>query len=325
MSVIHDLSVKPDCDLVAAFAPALWGKWSGRDIPIQTSVLSGGIKFLDTGGDVLLYVKTPDAATAKRLVEAVWPRLAALSAKTDVVEVGKRADARIMGGRYLDAITNPNDPISLTEDILIGGDASYRGASFGITQKFLFDWASISSQSPDTQDEMIGRNTEGAVLSQHALLAHTHRAHIRDQNGDQRKLLRQALPFGKSAGHAGREEGLMFVGFCNDQDRFELILKNLLGERPERPADKLLDVVQGVGGSYWYVPAAAELGVPAVSGPDDVYEDPRWKVSSTNGYLFYNSQDYLHQMAEGRYVGGDPPSPRLLSLISRTFNHWRDG
>lgn len=329
ISLIHDLShdvdVQPNCGLVAAFAPALWGKWSGREIPIHTSVLSGGIKFSDTGGDVLLYVKTPDAAAAENIIKPFWPRLEALSARIDAVEVGKRPDARIMGGRYLDAITNPNDPISLTEDILIGGDPSYRGASFGITQKFLFDWASISSQSPDTQDEMIGRNTQGAVLSQHALLAHTHKAHIRDHNGDQRKLLRQALPFGKSAGHAGREEGLMFVGFCNDQKRFEVILKNLQGDYPERPADKLMDVVQGMGGSYWYVPAAAELGVPAVSGRDDVYEDPRWKVASANGYLFYNSQDYLHQMAEGRYIGRDPPSYRLLSLMSRTFNHWRDG
>jgi pyruvate-formate lyase len=86
-----------------------------------------------------------------------------------------------------------------------------------------------------------------------------------------------------------------------------------------------MSVVQGVGGTYWYIPAAAELEVPHVSGPDDVYEDPHWQVRSANGYLFYNSQDYLHQMATGRYIGGDPPSERLLSLMGRTFSHWRDG
>ncbi|KAH8655360.1 dyp-type peroxidase family protein [Xylariales sp. PMI_506] len=321
----ENVAKQKDCGLIAAFAPALWGKWTGRSIPITTTVLGGGFKFCDTGGDVLLYVKAPNAATAERIVTSVKPHLQEVSQSIDELAVGKRPDVRIMGGRYVDSVTNPNDPISLTEDILIAGDPKYRGATFGITQKFIFDWQGISSQSPDTQDEMIGRNPEGAVLSQHTLLGHTHRAHILDSNGDQRKLLRQALPFGTAKGHAGREQGLMFVGFCNEQERFEKILQNLLGGQPDRPADRLLDVVESKGGSYWYVPAAAELGVPAVQGPDDVYEDPRWQVSSTNGYLFYNSQDYMHQMAENRYVGGDPPSARVLSLMSRTFNHWRDG
>jgi Dyp-type peroxidase family len=329
IGVIRDLaknvnSKHPDCGLVAAFAPALWSLWNKRPIPIQTSVLNNGVKFANTGGDLLLYVKALDHETAAELVASVHTRLAALSSKIETIIVGKRPDARIISGRYLDSITNPNDPVSLSEDILIGGDTPYRGACFALTQKFLFDWISLASQSPDTQDAMLGRNPDGTVLSQHATYAHIHRARITDSNGDQRKLLRQALPFGESAGHAGREEGIMFVAFCNEQDRFEKILKNLLGDQAARPDDRLMQIVQGVGGTYWYVPAASELGVPAVSGPDDVYEDPHWKVSSTNGYLFYNSQDYLHQMAEGRYIGGDPPSSRLLSLMSRTFSHWRD-
>ncbi|KAK0634584.1 pyruvate formate lyase-domain-containing protein [Bombardia bombarda] len=313
-----------DCGLIAAFDPLLWGKWKGRSIPISTAVLGGYGKFALTFGDVLLYVKAPSYKVAAGIVDAIRPRLDALSRKIEVVVAGKRPDVRIMGGRYVDGITNPNDPVSLTEDILIGGDPKYRGSCFGITQKFLFDWPGIASQAADTQDEMIGRNPDGAVLPQHAVHSHIHRANIKDNNGDQRKLLRQALPFGSAAGHAGREEGIMFVAFCNDQERFENVLRNLIGKRPERPLDKLMNVVEGVSGNYWYVPSAAELGVAAVTGPADVYEDPHWQVASPNGYMFYNSQDYLHQMAEDRYEGGDPPSARLLSLMSRTFSHWRD-
>ena len=328
LGLIRDLSAAIDargtgCGLVAAFAPALWGEWSGRQIPIHTAVLDHGVKFRNTGGDVLLYVKSPDHQTAARLLAPLMPRLEALAEKMDVVVAGKRPDGRVMGGRYLDGITNPNDPVSLTEDILI--DGPYRGACFGFTQKFLFDWTSIASQAPDTQDEMIGRNPDGTVLPEYTTHSHIHRAHVLDSNGDNRKLLRQALPFGASAGHAGREEGLMFVAFCNEQERFEKILAHLLGDRPDRPVDRLMSVVEGVGGTYWYVPAAAELEVPHVSGPDDVYADPHWQVRSATGYLFYNSQDYLHQMATGRYIGGDPPSERLLSLMGRTFSHWRDG
>jgi hypothetical protein len=58
---------------------------------------------------------------------------------------------------------------------------------------------------------------------------------------------------------------------------------------------------------------------------DALYEHPHWKVSSPNGYLFYNFQDYLHAMGEKRYKAGDEPRPRIVSLINRTFSFWRDG
>ncbi|CAM1510811.1 Fc.00g083240.m01.CDS01 [Cosmosporella sp. VM-42] len=330
LSLIRDLSKDiannyPKCGLVAAFCPGLWGSWTKRDIPIETAILSRGIKFRNTGGDVLLYIKAPDKNLAARLVASVQNRLDALSKSIDAVAAGKRKDIRVTGGRYNEGITNPNDPISLTEDILVNAPSPFCGASFGFTQKLEFDWPRITTQSAGTEDEMIGRNPDGASLPQHATHSHIHRAHIRDKNQDQRKILRQALSFGKSAGHAGREKGVMFVAFCNEQPRFEKVLKNLLGPEPENPLDRLMDVVRAISGSYWYVPAAKELGVPAVRGRDDIVEDPHWSVRSPNGYLFYNSQDYLHQMAEGRYIGGDPPSDRLLGLMSRTFSHWRDG
>ncbi|KAK4149204.1 pyruvate formate lyase-domain-containing protein [Chaetomidium leptoderma] len=316
----------PGSGLVAAFSPELWGKWQNRSIPISTENIDRFKKFTLDQGDVLIFVKAPNHKTAESIVSAVYDRLDALSDRIELVKMGKRKDTRIMGGRYVDAITNPNDPVSLAEDILVGHPerGGLRGSCFGFTQKFEFDWPGIATQAADTQDEMIGRNPDGAALPQHAVHSHVHRAAIRNANGDQLKLLRQALPYGSDHKHAGREEGIMFVAFCNDQQRFEDILANLIGQHPERPVDKLMTVVHGVSGGYWYVPAAAELKVPAVVGPQDVYEDPHWQVASPNGYLFYNSRDYLHQMAEGRYVGGDPPSRRLLSLMARAFSHWRD-
>ncbi|KAI3319750.1 PFL-like glycyl radical enzyme [Xylariaceae sp. AK1471] len=322
-----------DCAFVAAFAPALWGHWTERDIPISTKVLDNGFNnFTNTGGDVLLYIKSPDRETAAELVASIIPQLEPLIQDTQegiqAVEVGKRPDGRVVGGRYVDHISNPNDPISLAEDILISDPSPYHGATFGFTQKFVYDWPDIASQSGNALDAVIGRRPDGEIISQHSDQgdnAHIRRAHTLDENLDQRKLLRQALPFGESKGHASREEGLMFVAFCNDQQRFENILQNMLGDRPERPADRLMDFVQGVGGSYWYVPSAIELNVAGVRNGDDTYEDPHWDFRSPNGYLFYNSQDYMHQMAEGRYIEGDNPSVRILSLLSRTFNHWRDG
>ena len=319
----HYVDTCTNSGLVVGFAPKLWGEWHNRNIPISSDVLDGSSKFRNTHGDLFLYLKTPDHKTAEELLREPKRLLGDLAVKIDVVVVGKRKDARIIGGRYLDSITNPNDPVSLQEDVLISGE--FRGSCFAFTQQFAFDWKSILAYTPEGQNQTIGRKNDGSILSQHATNGHIHRANVRDSNGDQRKLLRQALPYGTVKSHSGREEGSMFVAFSNDQSRFETILQNLLGATKDIATDRLIQMVSGIGGSYWYVPAACELKIPSVSGADDIYEDPHWQVCSKNGYLFYNSQDYLHKMGAGAYAGGDPPTARLLSLMSRTFNHWRDG
>lgn len=327
LALVHKLNHAADhanvtSRLVAAFSPKLWGQWTGRRIPIETQVLDHSHKFRNTGGDVLLYLKSDDPETAAKLMAEVRPELERLSKELDVVAVGKRPDGRILAGRFLDGITNPNDPITLAADILVEGE--FAGASFGFSQKFLFDWETIAAMTADGENAMIGRDPAGAILPNGDANAHIRRAHVIDSNGDNRKLLRQALPFGEFEGNPAREQGLMFVAFCNQQPRFEKILAHLIGASPDRPADHLMRSVQGVGGTYWYVPAARELEVPAAS-IQDVQEDPHWKVRSPNGYMFYNSQDYLHQMAEGHYRPGDPPSPRLLKLLGRAFSRWEDG
>lgn len=328
LTIIQNLAATADaqearCGLLVGFSPQLWGKWNNRSIPISDKILNGSEQFMNTHGDVLLYLKTHDHKTAEGLLETPKRRLDGLAKTIDCVVMGKRQDSKIIGGRYHDGITNPNDPISLQEDILINGD--YKGSSFAFTQQFLFDWGAVVSNTVDRQDQIVGRRSDGSILSQHATRGHVHRASVRDSNGDQRKILRQALPFGKVNHHSGREQGIMFVALCNEQQRFEDILQNLLGDRKDDPADQLMQMVSGVGGSYWYVPAAKELGIYPAKASDDLYEHPHWKVRSANGYLFYNFQDYLHVMGGGHYKEGDAPSPRLLSLIAKTFNHWRDG
>ncbi|KAI0201671.1 pyruvate formate lyase-domain-containing protein [Astrocystis sublimbata] len=333
LKIIQDLDEEintnhPDEAFIAGFAPALWGRWVGRDIPISSTVLQHGLQFKDTGGDVLLYIKSRDRKAAAAIVATFIRQLSLLANDVHTLKLGKRPDGRVMGGRYVDHITNPNDPISLAEDILVGGKGPDSGATFGFTQKFTFDWQDINSQPGEGLDAVFGRRPNGEIISQQAsqaVNAHINCAHTLDHNRDQRKLLRQALPYDETNQHASREEGLMFVAFCNEQMRFEEVLQSMLGDRPERPVDRLMDFVQGEGGAYWYIPSARELGVSGVRTGDDTYEDPHWKLRSKNGYLFYNTQDYMHQMAEGYYVAGDQPSVRVLSLLSRSFNHWRDG
>lgn len=108
----------PGSGLVAAFSPELWSTWQDRSIPISTENIDRFKKFTLKQGDVLIFVKSPSHKVAEAIVGSVYQRLEELS-EIEEVKMGKRKDTRIMGGRYVDGITNPNDPISLAEDILI--------------------------------------------------------------------------------------------------------------------------------------------------------------------------------------------------------------
>jgi hypothetical protein len=123
---------------------------------------------------------------------------------------------------------------------------------------------------------------------------------------------------------------------------FEKIIKNQLGQYPGTSRDPLMNVLQATEGSYWYIPSLKELNLRRVSGErwketnlrnylgidwKDQRGDlivPFWQVRSKNGYMFYNSHDYLLTMGSGKYKPGDPPSPRVLSLLANTFMRWND-
>lgn len=63
-------------------------------------------------------------------------------------------------------VTNPNDPISLAEDILVDSDGLDNGSCFGFTQKFVFDWPDLTSQPGEALNAVIGRRPDGEIISQ---------------------------------------------------------------------------------------------------------------------------------------------------------------
>jgi len=77
-------------------------------------------------------------------------------------------------------------------------------------------------------------------------------------------------------------------------------------------------------GKFFYCPNAKELQVlPTFSEKDDLYPPfPFWtKFTSKNETYFYNHIQYLYAMSTG-YKPGDPPSKRILYLMSKLFARW---
>jgi len=78
-----------------------------------------------------------------------------------------------------------------------------------------------------------------------------------------------------------------------------------------------------VSGNFWFLPQASLLGLTGQSEPVACPMNDYYNVRSTNGYMFYNNRDFLHQM---RVKGTENTSltDRILLQTSQTFHIWND-
>lgn len=76
-------------------------------------------------------------------------------------------------------------------------------------------------------------------------------------------------------------------------------------------------------GKLMYCPSTDELqALPKFTDDDQYPPIPFWtKYASKNEAYFYNHIQYLSVMSTG-YVHRDPPSKRILYLMSKTFSRW---
>ncbi len=177
--------------------------------------------------------------------------------------------------------------------------------------------------SANEQQNVIGRDDQGVLIPDHDARSHIKRVRAVEHDQSNVELVRQSLPYGPLPNAGGRERGIYFAGMARDTEAFERLLRRMVGG-PEGGSDKLLGVVSAVEGGYFYVPSARELGLARGLGDADFRVDPFWRERSGNGLMFYNSADYLEVMGTGRYAPGDPPSQRILGLMSKMFSRWQN-
>jgi len=82
---------------------------------------------------------------------------------------------------------------------------------------------------------------------------------VTDENGEERQILRDNMPFGRVG---GAEYGTYFIGYAADPGVIELMLRNMFIGRPEGNTDRVLDFSTAVTGTLFFVPTADFLEDP---------------------------------------------------------------
>jgi Dyp-type peroxidase family len=333
VSAIKDLNVaakecKHEAGILTGFNPVLWEEWSNKPaatcdgIDFQSTLLDENDKFTNSEADIFIFVKSMDKKEGQQLINSVEKILSGMDIETSVIHAHKRANGRVLGGRFVDGITNPPDPTGMAHFVIRHDELA--GGCFAFHQKFEINWHAINGMTTSQVNEMVGRKGLGNILPGDDDRSHIRLAHIFDKKDNNINILRQSMPYGKSGAGRAFEEGLSFLAFSRSAQVLIDILKKMVGHRKGYVSDKLLENVQGLEGGFYYIPSASELGLDEGADATQVVEQEYWNRRSKNGYMFYNSMDYLHYMGTRKYGENDAPSERVVRLAGQTFSRWRD-
>ena len=316
-------------DFVIGFDAGLWAAWTGQQPPgrpVADSILQSSPHFSQScGGDHLwIFLKSDAAEACAALQRQITDALGSAIKQLDCTPARQRGDGKVLDHHFSDGLTSPSDPIGIVGPVVMDAGDAFVGSSWGLLQRFRIHWEAYAPQTLQAKEDLIGRNSDGALIPDDDARSHVQRARVLDGQQGALSMLRQALPYGDSPSGRGREQGICFVAFANSTAVFEQTLRSMAGSGDGAPADKLLGIVAAEAGGYFHVPGRHALRLARGLSRQDFAPAAFWQRRSANGYMFYNSNDYLHAMSTGRYAPGDPPSDRILRLVATSFSRWRD-
>jgi porphyrinogen peroxidase len=245
-------------NLVAGFRPELWKEAVPDDTPEgvegfnQDVVGRDGFAMPATQHDALLWIS---GSAYDVVFEATRGAIAALSGLAKVAEETSSwpylRDRDLTG--FIDGTENPT-LVDAPAVALIPRGSPGAGGTILLLQKWAHDADAWESLPVERQEGVIGRTKlDSAELENKPADSHV-ASTDQDRFG---KIFRRNMPYGTATAH-----GTMFVGFSADQTRLSRMLQSMAGLAGEAP-DALTRYTRPLTGSYYFVPAAECLRMPA--------------------------------------------------------------
>lgn len=177
------------------------------------------------------------------------------------------------GGRdlsgYEDGTENPKGADATAAAFVVEGPLA--GSSFCAAQRWIHDLDALERMAPAARNAMMGRDRESnEELADAPPSAHVKRA-AQESFDPAAFMLRRSTPYGNA-----REQGLYFLAFGADLDRFERVMRRMVGE-DDGVVDALFGFSRPITGGYYWCPAVKEgrldLGPMLPAGGIDALPD----------------------------------------------------
>lgn len=239
-----------------AFGPELWAQLYNQtpDGFKQLDPIVGSFNMPVVPADVLVHIAAQRTDICFALSQAFFDGI------QDKVEVlDERVCFRNFDGRdltgFIDGTENPQFPDDRSETALLGEDTGiFEDGSFVFAQRYVHNLENWKRLKVDTQEQVIGRTKLESIELDDDVKpenAHTARAIIEDDEGEEQAILRHSLPYGDGKG----DQGLFFIAYTNNLSIIDKMLFQMFGTSGDGIHDRLLHFVTAVDGAYYFAPS----------------------------------------------------------------------
>ena len=220
-----------------------------------------------TPGDLLFHIRAQRMDLCFELAQRIGFRLRGIARIVDEVHGFRYWDARDLLG-FVDGTENPQGALA-EHFALTAADSEHPASSTVIVQKYSHDMDGWHGLSVEEQEAVFGRTKLSDMEipdEEKAPNSHLALNVIEDEDGNERKILRDNMPFGSVA------EGLFgtyFIGYAADVTTTETMLENMFIGDPPGNHDRVLDFSTALTGSLFFVPSQTALDDPdSLDAPD---------------------------------------------------------
>jgi len=163
-------------------------------------------------------------------------------------------DSRDITG-FVDGSANPKGD-KRKQEVLIPEGQAHENGCFVLSQIWTHDLTSFHSHKIEEQEKIIGRTKEESIeLEGDQMPNNSHVSSVDLKvDGEAMKIYRRSFPFANT-----EDNGLFFLGFSKNIQRFDVQLKSMLGLSDDKITDRLMDFSIPQTGSYYFAPSSNEL------------------------------------------------------------------
>jgi putative iron-dependent peroxidase len=243
----------------------LWERLFGGTRPVGLHVFPELVgtrhTAVSTPGDLLFHIRARRMDLCFELAGRLMNRLAGRARVVDEVHGFRYFDERDLLG-FVDGTENPAGAAALAAVVVGAEDPDFAGGSYVIVQKYLHDLDRWNALPVEEQERVVGRTKLADIELPDALKpsdSHVALNTIVDDNGKQRQILRDNMPFGTVG---SGEFGTYFIGYASSPEVTEQMLTNMFVGKPPGNYDRILDFSTAATGSLFFVPSADFLDAP---------------------------------------------------------------
>lgn len=226
----------------------------GREVPglrVFPALAGAGVDVPSTQAALWFLLRGAERGAPFDATDRIAALLGGAFALDDALDTFVYAGGRDLTG-YEDGTENPKGEAARAAALVADGvGPGLAGSSFVAVQRWVHDLRAFRARSPAERDAVIGRRRDtNAEIEDAPASAHVKRS-AQESFVPPAFMLRRSMPWASSDA-----QGLEFIAFGENLDRFERVLRRMLG-LDDGVIDALFSFSRAVRGGYFWCPPTA--------------------------------------------------------------------